>query len=137
LQLKMLVTEDEDEKNSYIDVIDEWIIIHKSFEKSNVIRIKTMKKHQQKNKKTQNKRNEWIKTLCQKKRNQEMSSSDDSNNDKVTSSIRDKLVESIRVESVMSSSLTVKLTKTKRAKIDTTTANTIIIELTNAVKIAF
>jgi hypothetical protein len=47
----MLVTEDEDEKSFYIDVIDEWIIIHKSFEKNNVTRRKTMKKQQQKNEK--------------------------------------------------------------------------------------
>ncbi len=68
-----------------------------------------------------------------KKRNQKNFSSDDSNDDVVTSSFRDV---SAVAESVASSS-TLKLTKAKRAKIDTTTANTTIIELTDAVKIAF
>jgi hypothetical protein len=74
--------------------------------------------------------------LSQRKRqNQKESfSSDDSNDDVVTSSsFRDV---SVVAESVASSS-TLKLTRAKRAKIDTTAANTTIIELTNAVKTAF
>ncbi len=72
-----------------------------------------------------------------KKRNQKDFSSDDSNDDVATSSFRDS---SIRVVSVVAESVassTFKLTKAKRAKIDTTAANTAIIELADAVKIAF
>jgi hypothetical protein len=70
----------------------------------------------------------------QKKRNnQKIFSSENSNDDVIMSSIRDV---SIIAESVSSSSI-FKLTKAKRAKIDITTANTAIIELADAVKIAF
>jgi hypothetical protein len=68
-----------------------------------------------------------------KKNNQKIFSNDDSNDDVIMSSVRDV---SIVAESVSSSS-TLKLTKAKRAKIDITTANTAIIELADAVKIAF
>ncbi len=140
LQLKMLMTGDEDEKGPYIDAIDEWIIIHKSFEDDNVTKKKTMKKQQMKDKKTQKKRDEWIKTLSQKRRNQKVFNSDHSD-DVATSSFRNvatsSLVDvSVVAESVASSS-TFKLMKAKRAKIDTTAANTAIIELADEVKIAF
>ncbi len=138
LQLKMLMIDDEDEKRSYIDVIDEWIIIHKSFENEIVMKKKFMKKQQIDDKRTRDKRNEWIKTLSQRKiRNQKNFNSDDSNDDVATSSFRDS---SIRVVSIVAESVTsstLKLTKAKRAKIDITTANTAIIELADAVKIAF
>jgi SLT domain-containing protein len=69
-----------------------------------------------------------------KRRNQkENFNNDDSNDDVITSSFEDV---SIIAESVTFSS-TFKLTKAKRAKIDITTATTIIIELTNAIKTTF
>ncbi len=68
-----------------------------------------------------------------KRRNQKTFNSDDLNDEIITSFVRDV---SIVAESVASSS-TLKLTKAKRAKIDITTINIIIIELADAIKTAF